>query len=61
MSSTEGGEVIEGELTALNGEKQVPIRGGIPWFVESSNYADNFGLQWNAFHSTQLDSHTGKF
>jgi SAM-dependent methyltransferase len=32
---------------------------GIPRFVESANYADAFGLQWNAFRKTQLDSYTG--
>ncbi len=25
----------------------------------AGNYADNFGLQWNRFRKTQLDSHTG--
>lgn len=28
----------------------------IPRFVEKSNYADNFGMQWNKFLTTQLDS-----
>lgn len=54
-------EIIKGELTALEGTRKVPILGGIPRFVEFGNYADNFGLQWNLFHSTQLDSHTDKF
>jgi SAM-dependent methyltransferase len=27
--------------------------------VPESNYADNFGLQWNRFRKTQLDSHSG--
>jgi 2-polyprenyl-3-methyl-5-hydroxy-6-metoxy-1,4-benzoquinol methylase len=27
--------------------------------VSESNYADNFGLQWNHFAKTQLDSHSG--
>lgn len=35
------------------------IRGGIPRFVLPGNYAAGFGLQWNAFRKTQLDSHTG--
>jgi SAM-dependent methyltransferase len=38
----------------------VPVRGGIPRFVQGSNYADAFGLQWNEFRSTQLDSRTGR-
>lgn len=36
-----------------------PVRGGIPRFVDSRHYADNFGLQWNVFRRTQLDSFTG--
>lgn len=35
-----------------------PIINGIPRFVTSINYADNFGLQWNLFKSTQLDSYS---
>ena len=30
----------------------------IPRFVEIDNYADAFGLQWNSFPKTQLDSFT---
>jgi SAM-dependent methyltransferase len=36
-----------------------PVVRGIPRFVAASNYADNFGLQWNLFRRTQLDSHSG--
>ena len=32
---------------------------GIPRFVESSAYAVHFGIQWNTFRRTQLDSYTG--
>jgi 2-polyprenyl-3-methyl-5-hydroxy-6-metoxy-1,4-benzoquinol methylase len=32
---------------------------GIPRFVAASSYADHFGLQWNRYRVTQLDSHTG--
>jgi SAM-dependent methyltransferase len=35
------------------------IRKGIPRFVPDSGYADAFGVQWNAFPKTQLDSYTG--
>jgi SAM-dependent methyltransferase len=38
---------------------RVPVVRNIPRFVESSNYAAGFGLQWNAFRQTQLDSNTG--
>ena len=33
---------------------------GIPRFVDSDNYARNFGFQWNKFRKIQLDSFTGK-
>ncbi len=35
------------------------LRDGIPRFVSGNNYADAFGLQWNTFRKTQLDSVTG--
>ncbi len=36
-----------------------PIINGIPRFVDGSNYAQAFGIQWNEFAKTQLDSYTG--
>lgn len=36
-----------------------PLLRGIPRFVPSENYADSFGLQWNRFARTQLDSALG--
>jgi SAM-dependent methyltransferase len=36
-----------------------PVRRGIPRFVWDETYADAFGLQWNGYRKTQLDSHTG--
>ena len=35
-----------------------PIIGSIPRFVPANNYADSFGLQWNEYKKTQLDSFT---
>ena len=35
------------------------IERGVPRFVEESNYADNFGMQWNLYSKTQLDSFSG--
>lgn len=35
------------------------IRNQIPRFVSPENYAKSFGLQWNTFRKTQLDSFTG--
>lgn len=36
-----------------------PIIRGIPRFVGAENYSDDFGVQWNTFPKTQLDSFTG--
>ncbi len=52
-------ELSEGWLVSADGLHRHPIRGGIPRFVPESNYADNFGMQWNRFAKTQLDSHSG--
>ena len=48
-----------GWLVSEDGGHRHEIRGGIPRFVPASNYADNFGMQWNHFARTQLDSHSG--
>ncbi|MDT7604822.1 MAG: hypothetical protein QOF61_2819 [Acidobacteriota bacterium] len=36
-----------------------PVVKNIPRFVGLENYASGFGLQWNTFRKTQLDSYTG--
>ena len=36
-----------------------PLIYSIPRFVPQDNYASSFGLQWNEYRTTQLDSHTG--
>jgi 2-polyprenyl-3-methyl-5-hydroxy-6-metoxy-1,4-benzoquinol methylase len=36
-----------------------PVVRGIPRFVASQSYASAFGLQWNKYRLTQLDSFTG--
>ncbi len=55
--STDGGG--DSWLTSVDGRQRWPVKGGIARFVAASNYADNFGLQWNHFARTQLDSHSG--
>jgi glycosyltransferase involved in cell wall biosynthesis/SAM-dependent methyltransferase len=35
------------------------VKNQIPRFVDLENYAASFGLQWNVFRRTQLDSYTG--
>lgn len=52
-------DVDAGWLVTEDGNNRYPIRDGIPYFVPESNYADSFGIQWNCFRKTQLDSHTG--
>ena len=38
--------------------KKYKIKEGIPRFVVDENFTSSFGLQWNQFQKTQLDSHT---
>lgn len=45
-------------LVCKRGGTSYPIIGGIPRFVDKENYSDDFGLQWNLFKKTQLDSST---
>lgn len=52
-------DIVEGRLRTADGAHSYPIVKGIPRFVPPSGYADNFGMQWNKFARTQLDSHTG--
>ncbi|MBU2621771.1 MAG: methyltransferase domain-containing protein [Proteobacteria bacterium] len=53
------GRIYSGWLVSENGQHRYPIRHFIPRFVPESNYADNFGMQWNKFRKTQLDSYSG--
>lgn len=55
-----GERIHSGWLVAELGEHRYPIEDFIPRFVPASNYADNFGMQWNKFRQTQLDSHSGQ-
>ncbi len=55
----EGDRVETGWLVSARTRNCYPIRNSIPRFVETSNYADSFGMQWNQFRKTQLDSHSG--
>ena len=47
------------ELTCPNCSNVFPVVGEIPRFVPKENYAESFGLQWNRFASTQIDSKVG--
>jgi 2-polyprenyl-3-methyl-5-hydroxy-6-metoxy-1,4-benzoquinol methylase len=46
-----------GNLVSSSGES-FPVIKEIPRFVPADNYASAFGLQWNTFVQTQLDSHS---
>jgi SAM-dependent methyltransferase len=52
-------EIENGWLVSEDGQHRYPIRNFIPRFVTESNYANNFGMQWNKFRQTQLDSYSG--
>jgi SAM-dependent methyltransferase len=54
-----GDRIHSGWLRSSDGNHRYPIRDFIPRFVPESNYADSFGMQWNKFRRTQLDSHSG--
>lgn len=51
--------IQSGWLVSEDNQHRYPIRDFIPRFVPESNYADNFGMQWNRFRQTQLDSYSG--
>jgi len=51
--------VTDGSLACRACGRTYPIVGGVPRFVEGSNYAASFGMQWNRHAKTQLDSATG--
>jgi SAM-dependent methyltransferase len=53
------GEVEAAAALACVDGCRFPVRRGIPRFVGAGDYATGFGLQWNAYRSTQLDSATG--
>jgi len=47
------------EMTCSNCSKVFAVVNEIPRFVPKENYAESFGLQWNRFASTQIDSKVG--
>ena len=53
------GSIYSGWLISEGGGHRYEIQNFIPRFVRKSNYADNFGMQWNKFRQTQLDSYSG--
>jgi uncharacterized protein YbaR (Trm112 family)/ubiquinone/menaquinone biosynthesis C-methylase UbiE len=53
------GEVKSGQLACKICDRIFSIIDSVPRFVPLTNYTDNFGLQWNRFRQTQLDSYSG--
>jgi uncharacterized protein YbaR (Trm112 family) len=53
-------EIESGTLRCSRCAAAYPIVRGVPRFVPAQNYSSNFGLQWNRFRRTQLDSATGQ-
>lgn len=49
-------EKITQYLITEGGKYKYPVKNGVPRFVSAENYASNFGMQWNKFAKTQLDS-----
>lgn len=54
------GEIETGTLLSEKCKNRYEIRNFVPRFVPTQTYADNFGLQWNCFRRTQLDSYSGQ-
>jgi SAM-dependent methyltransferase len=52
-------DLVDGVLTCSGCVASYPVRGGIPRFVDDGNYASSFGMQWNRFRTTQVDSVSG--
>lgn len=57
--TTGGGQIEDASVLTCASGCRVPVVNGIPRFVDSTNYASAFGLQWKKFKKTQLDSYTG--
>ena len=59
IENSDGDDIQSGWLVSCDGTHRYAIAGGVPRFVSGVNYADSFGMQWNRFSRTQLDSCSG--
>jgi SAM-dependent methyltransferase len=59
VARREGSAIVDGSLVCGGCARSYPIRSRIPTFVESPDYADSFGWQWNRFARLQRDSYNG--
>ena len=48
-----------GDFVSESGNFVYPVIDNIPRFVPVDNYSESFGIQWNLFRKTQLDSYSG--
>jgi len=55
---TDGERILRGQLVSRLTGQAYPIIDGVPRFVPSEGYTGSFGMQWNLFSATQLDSTT---
>src|SRR3954471_4124199 len=53
------GDVVRGELRCQTCAAAFPIDRRVARFASAQSYANSFGLQWNAFRKTQLDTTSG--
>lgn len=51
----EGNEIVRGALECSRCGQRAPIVDGIPRFVPTESYADNFGYEWGLFGDLQVD------
>ncbi|HYY57622.1 MAG TPA: methyltransferase domain-containing protein [Pyrinomonadaceae bacterium] len=51
--------VLTGALLCQPCDKHYPIRKGIPRFIDTESYVENFGWQWKRFSRTQIDAFNG--
>lgn len=47
------------QLCCQKCDNTYPVINGVPRFVNTEQYADGFGFQWNLFKKTQHDSYSG--
>jgi SAM-dependent methyltransferase len=59
LSPDSGHRIEDAAFLSCPSACRFPVVNNVPRFVTSNNYASGFGLQWNAFRRTQLDSYTG--
>ena len=57
-TASDGGEVLDGDLTCRGCGAVYPVTRGVPRFVSSGDYAGSFGHQWHWFREVQIDSHS---